>query len=64
MTYYSFVEEALNIANYASIGIYQDPFLFQGGTYEWRAHGSLGENFKRLRRMVGNTFYTLKKSYL
>jgi RHS repeat-associated protein len=64
--YISYVDQILTISFFSQNGyqVFPDPFLSQGGTYGWKALGSLspGRNFKLLKTLVGTTFYTLKKS--
>jgi hypothetical protein len=66
--HYALVQEALNVSDLAEFGVYQDPFLSQGGTYGWKTAGPkhlpLGRNFKQLRTLAGNKFYTLTKNFL
>lgn len=64
--HYALVQEALNVSDLAEFGVYQDPFLSQGGTYGWRKFktNSPGGNFKLLKLLAGNDFYTLTKSFL
>jgi RHS repeat-associated protein len=66
----SYVEQILRISSLNQYGYqaFPDPFLSQGGTYGWKTAGPKhlppGVNFKLLRTLAGNNFYTLKKSFL